>query len=93
MELFGPRAKDQTQTLVLYTRDSDETTSLDFSDFGKLESLQIEVSDIVKALSLLKINHLVLKNIKFYDYTFDLAQHLEKAIEFGLECLEFKSCS
>ena len=92
LQLLSERAKKETKTLKLSKVSVSDGTDLDFSDFGKLESLQIEVSDIIKALSLLKINHLVLKNIKFYDYTFDLAQHLEKAIEFGHECLEFLDC-
>ena len=93
IELFCTRAKKETQTLnLLEIEVSDGTTSLDFSDFGKLQSLEINTCDNLKFLSVLKINNQILKHIKFQN-VFDVnVDSLEKVLEFECECFEFDNC-
>ena len=47
MELFGPRAKNETKILklYLYNQSNPDLSTLDFSDFKKLQSLQIGAYD------------------------------------------------
>ena len=96
LEYFGQTAKEETKTIVLFEQDISDGASLDFSDFSKLESLEIGTENQLSVLRLLKINHSVLKIIKFLDiYTFNVdVESLEKVIESesGCKCLKFEKC-
>lgn len=73
LQLFGPRTKKETKTLVSDQPFIEDGRDIDMSDFEKLESLTVADTANLKILSFLKVNQKVLKHLqlKRYHYKFE----------------------